>query len=92
MSPENARQRADDIAAQIALQSLVKVVIARLLQRPDETEFRREIAGFDQVVIAEISAFRLGGSADETTKTAIIEAACGFASRLLASIVHGPAD
>lgn len=88
MAEPNQLDRAHDIAAQIALAEIVRVLVGDLAFHADQAVFAKRIASIEQAVVTGLNSRTLFASADTETETYVKEAACGYVTRLLASVRH----
>jgi len=86
--PQWQLDRANDIAAQIALTEMVRMLISEFLYHPDRDTFRRRLATFEKETAGALAIRKPFPQADDTTNAYIQSAASGFVSKIVASILH----
>lgn len=86
--PTRSQQRAADIAAQIALAEIVRVLIREVLMHPSPAQFHARLGQLDALVTDGILARTIWDGADGYTETYIKEAATRWASSLISGIQH----
>ncbi len=80
--------RANDIAAQIATTEMLRILINEAFYTDDLEEFRRRLSRFEDLAVAGITERRHFPEADDQTENYIREAASGYVSTVVSSIVH----
>ncbi|TGR32995.1 MULTISPECIES: hypothetical protein [unclassified Mesorhizobium] len=82
------RDRADDIAANLALLELLRLAIGEICYSADPVEFRRRARAFEEAAVTSISGRTNFAKANEATETYVKEAACAQVTKIMASIRH----
>lgn len=83
-------QRADDVAAQIAMMVLLRTVIGEVFFSDNRTVFRQRLSLIEQSAIGALSDQKLW-QAPGVNEPYVREAASAWISRVIASILH-PTD
>ncbi|MFG1267653.1 hypothetical protein V5F40_06785 [Xanthobacter sp. DSM 14520] len=89
MTPEE--QRLHDVAAQIALAEMLRLLLAEVLFDPNAETFRKRLQAFENSAVSSILGRDLGSGMNEYTERLLKELATGWITRLMTSIRH-PAD
>ena len=79
-------KKAQEIAGQIAITEILRVLIANLCQATDEATSRANLAKFEELAVNGINSRRHFSEANDETETYIKEVAAGFVSRLVSSV------
>ncbi|MDX8495894.1 hypothetical protein RFN29_30585 [Mesorhizobium sp. VK22B] len=82
------RDRADDIAANLALLELLRIVIGEICYSTDPVEFRRRARVIEEAAVSRLSGRTNFHKANAATETYIKEAACAQVTKIMASIRH----
>ena len=80
--------REHDIAAQVALMELMRIVIELVCDTPDPEKFKRRLQAIESAAVERLGDGKRWAHLDEPTETRIKEAAIGWVSRILTSIRH----
>ena len=88
MSAQSEIDRANDIAAMIALQELLRIVIGEMCYNDDPTAFRENLRKIEQTAVDGITNRRHFPTANDETEAHIKESASGFITRLMTTIRH----
>jgi hypothetical protein len=83
--------RANDLAMQIATAELLRLVIGELCFDDNRLKFRTRLAALEDAANKSFHSRRHFPQANDETEEYMKEAACGFVTRLIASIKH-PTD
>ena len=79
-------KKAHEIAGQIAITEMLRVLIASVCQAEEGTAQQEKLAKFEALVVNAINSRRHFADANDQTELYIKESASGFVSRLVASI------
>jgi hypothetical protein len=91
MTPEEEIARANDIAAQIAIAELLRVIIAEAFYVADRNEFKSRLRALEEATVSGITNRRLFPNANNAAEQYVKEAASGWITNIFASILH-PGD
>ncbi|MBZ9873495.1 hypothetical protein LB542_21930 [Mesorhizobium sp. BR1-1-9] len=82
------KDRADDVAGNLALLELLRIVIGEICFSTDPAEFRRRARAFEEAAVRSLSGRTHFEKANQATETYIKEAACAQVTKIMASIRH----
>lgn len=82
-------EKAHQIAGQVAITELLRVLIAQHCEGSDETTSKANLARLEELAVNGITARRHFQEVNEQTDTYVKEAAAAFVSRLVSSIRLG---
>lgn len=85
---EEERKHADNVAAQVALMAVVRAVIGEVFFDRNRLVFRNRLALLESATIDAISAQPMWTGLESNAAAYTQEAACGWVSRVFASIAH----
>ncbi len=80
--------RAEDLAMQIAMAELLRLVLGELAFDEDRKKFRQKLSGLEEAANISLRSRCHFPSANNATEEYVKEAACGYVSRLIGSIKH----
>ena len=88
MSEQQQINRANDIAAMIALQELVRIVVSEMCYNDDVSIFRDNLRKIEQAAVDGITNRRHFPDANDATENYIKENASGHITRIMTTIRH----
>ncbi len=80
--------RANEVAGQIAMMELLRILIRDVYADPDPDTFQQRLARLDDEANQSLRSRTLYKQANEATEAYLKEAACNFVTRVIASIKH----
>ena len=83
--------RAQDLAHSIAMSELLRLILGELAFNADAQIFRQRLKAIEEAAVTSLGSRRHYPDTNGYTETVIKEAACGYVTRLIASIRH-PSD
>ncbi|MGA0561724.1 hypothetical protein ACO2RV_04685 [Ancylobacter sp. VNQ12] len=86
--PSPEEQRANDMAAQIALAAITRILIGEIAMHPDPAEFHARLRRLDDAVTGDLLGRHIWPDGDAVAETYVKEAATRWASSLIAGIRH----
>ncbi|ADJ21960.1 hypothetical protein Hden_1553 [Hyphomicrobium denitrificans ATCC 51888] len=89
---DEIRGRLTERAADVAFGSMIKILVTRFLWSEDRDTFRRRLASFETAVVNDINVGPPWPKVPDEWNKFAQEAASGFATQIIASIVHKTDD
>ena len=81
-------RRVQDLAHSLATSELLRFILGEVAFNADPAIFRKRLQGIEESVVTSLGARRHFPSANDYTDNLIKETACGYVTRMIASIRH----